>query len=433
MNQLTRSLAILTAMSFAALAGRAQSCTDPLACNYDPNAGTPDAVCLEVEEFATHTDGVLAGMTTWRVYFHTTHPDDFVTVYGNSNEPLALTPPTSTKMLWVERRQADQPSVVPASPIWSSRLRHWPVPDGRRFSRENAPNAASPDQIGRLPSKVGATSSSIPRRRSMVHLQRGCQRSPDADGRVLLAQLTTDGDIGGTLNVEYFPAGGAATTAILSLIPPATWAAPTTPIRINSTAMATANDVDADQVCGKKVDDCIGSYDALGCANGNCTADADADGICDSVKRCVGALDACGVCNGPGAVEECGCSGIPAGDCDCDGNQLDALGVCGSGCTADTGTECATAWTTAWVRLMRLASATATAARADADDGGICDGVDDCEVSWTNVAICNSPGATGDCGCDDIPAGSATATEIARRHWRCGVLHGGCRWGWHLR
>ena len=59
MNQLTRSLAILMVMSFAALAGRAQSCTDPLACNYDPNAGTPDAVCLEVEAFASHTDGAL--------------------------------------------------------------------------------------------------------------------------------------------------------------------------------------------------------------------------------------------------------------------------------------------------------------------------------------------------------------------------------------
>ena len=26
---------------------------------------------------------------------------------------------------------------------------------------------------------------------------------------------------------------------------------------------------------------------------------------------------------------------IPEGDCDCDGNQLDALGVCGSDCAAD--------------------------------------------------------------------------------------------------
>ena len=96
MNYLTRSLAFLTALTFAALAGHAQSCTDPEACNYDPNGGTPSAVCLEVEAFATHTDGDLAGMTTWRVYFHTTHPDDFVTaVYGNSNEPLALTTTTN--------------------------------------------------------------------------------------------------------------------------------------------------------------------------------------------------------------------------------------------------------------------------------------------------------------------------------------------------
>ena len=59
-------------------------------------------------------------------------------------------------------------------------------------------------------------------------------------------------------------------------------------------------------------------------------------------------LDACGVCNGPGKIYECGCANIPEGDCDCDGNQLDALGVCGGDCAED----------------------------ADAD--GICDDVDDC-------------------------------------------------------
>ena len=69
---------------------------------------------------------------------------------------------------------------------------------------------------------------------------------------------------------------------------------------------------------------------------GDCTADADADGICDDVDDCVGALDACGVCNGfQGEIYECGCTDIPAGDCDCDGNQLDALGVCGGTCTSD--------------------------------------------------------------------------------------------------
>ena len=95
--------------------------------------------------------------------------------------------------------------------------------------------------------------------------------------------------------------------------------------------------------------DCDGNQlDALGVCGGDCAADADADGICDDVDDCVGAYDECGICNGPGAIYECGCSDIPEGDCDCDGNQLDALGECGGDCAAD----------------------------ADAD--GICDDVDDC-------------------------------------------------------
>ncbi len=67
---------------------------------------------------------------------------------------------------------------------------------------------------------------------------------------------------------------------------------------------------------------------------GDCD-DVDTDDICDDVDDCVGAYDDCGVCNGPGEIYACGCSDIPAGDCDCNGNQLDALGVCGGSCGAD--------------------------------------------------------------------------------------------------
>ncbi|MGB1481544.1 MAG: hypothetical protein ACPG66_09260, partial [Flavobacteriales bacterium] len=45
--------------------------------------------------------------------------------------------------------------------------------------------------------------------------------------------------------------------------------------------------------------------------------------------------DACGICEGPGPIYECGCFDVPSGDCDCSGNQLDALGVCGGDCLAD--------------------------------------------------------------------------------------------------
>ena len=40
-------------------------------------------------------------------------------------------------------------------------------------------------------------------------------------------------------------------------------------------------------------------------------------------------------CNGPGEVYGCGCEQIPDDDCDCNGNQIDAVGVCGGDCLAD--------------------------------------------------------------------------------------------------
>ena len=142
--------------------------------------------------------------------------------------------------------------------------------------------------------------------------------------------------------------------------------------------------------------DCDGNQlDALGVCGGDCAADEDADGICDDVDDCVGAYDECGICNGPGAIYECGCADIPEGDCDCDGNQLDALGVCGGDCAADE----------------------------DAD--GICDNVDPCVGELDECGICNGPGAIYECGCADIPEGdcdceatsltpSASAAETAR-------------------
>ena len=93
-------------------------------------------------------------------------------------------------------------------------------------------------------------------------------------------------------------------------------------------------DADSDGICDD-IDTCVGSLDAIGVCNGTCQEDTDGDGICDDVDECIGQLDACGVCNGPGEIYECGCADIPEGDCDCNGNQLDAIGVCGGDCTED--------------------------------------------------------------------------------------------------
>ena len=58
---------------------------------------------------------------------------------------------------------------------------------------------------------------------------------------------------------------------------------------------------------------------------GTCLAEQNCNEACFSELG----EDECGVCDGEGATYECGCTDIPEGDCDCDGNILDDCGVCG--------------------------------------------------------------------------------------------------------
>ena len=90
----------------------------------------------------------------------------------------------------------------------------------------------------------------------------------------------------------------------------------------------------------------VGACDVCsGATNGTGTVidnDSDNDGICDTADNCSD-TSACnfddaanGTCETVDACGVCGGSGIPVGDCDCNGNTLDALGVCGGTCAADT-------------------------------------------------------------------------------------------------
>ncbi|MED5318579.1 MAG: T9SS type A sorting domain-containing protein, partial [Bacteroidota bacterium] len=100
------------------------------------------------------------------------------------------------------------------------------------------------------------------------------------DLRVLVMQITTEGDVYGQFNVTVYPGG--------------------------------------------QDDNPINSF-----------VEFDSGSSCFDLDPCVGEYDECGVCAGPGAIYECGCSGPEEGFCDCDGNMLDALGVCGGSCEAD--------------------------------------------------------------------------------------------------
>ena len=141
--------------------------------------------------------------------------------------------------------------------------------------------------------------------------------------------------------------------------------------------------------------DCDGTQlDALGVCGGPCESDADGDGVCDDIDVCVGIVDECGVCNGQGAVYECGCQDIACGECDCAGNQLDALGVCGGNCISDV------------------------------DNDGICDYLDSCIGIPDECGVCNGPGAVYDCGCFAIPEGDCDCS--GNQFDALGVCGGGC-------
>ena len=144
--------------------------------------------------------------------------------------------------------------------------------------------------------------------------------------------------------------------------------------------------------------DCEGNQqDALNVCGGPCLADLDGDGICDDDgnDECVGEYDVCGICNGSGAVYDCGCSGIPMGYCDCNGTlDEDGDGIC------DDVDDC--------VGTPDAIGTCNGTCQTDADGDGICDdnGGDPCDGDLDACGVCNGPGPVLECGCFDLPEGA---------------------------
>ena len=491
-------------------------CTDSAACNYDGSANMDDGSCqfcgcdgpsaalgytLTVEP----SEATTAGLTRYRFYVDMMDASDtFSAVFGNSEQPLLVNVPsgaynTALNTSW--SASGINPAFLATFPemaddTYATIGLTGPASTSGIAGAADPGIAEDPDQsITPFFLTEGATNlaANMIVGSSWFVLNDAGNASPDANQQVIVLQVTTAGNVSGQINVQVFPMGDGNQAQVLNFLfdgagtftaegdgnacgctdesadnfdPAAEYEdgscefvipGCTDPEACNYAEDANEDDGsclvnDALGVCGGSctadldqdglcddIDDCVGAYDACGVCNGpgeiyecgcadipegecdcngnqldacgicngpgaiyecgcadipegdcdcdgnqldalgvcggDCAADADADGICDNVDDCVGALDACGICNGPGAIYECGCADIPEGACDCDGNQLDALGVCGGDCAAD----------------------------ADAD--GICDDVDDCVGAYDGCDVCNGPGAIYECGCTDIPEG----------------------------
>ncbi|MEE2919206.1 MAG: hypothetical protein VYA72_03315, partial [Bacteroidota bacterium] len=374
----------------------------------------PTGYCLSVEEYYVHPEdaGILAGFTTYRVYLNCVNETDFLSACsGDMDNPLIL---NSSSGNWYNHGLNsgwDANNVNPElfgvfpeleydSYLTIGRDGPGNVPELNTIWGSINPTSEFRPELG-----SGITEPSFGSNFTVDDSTGGLWYTlfPDSglaeidinaafageDLKILVMQITTEGSLSGQIYLQVFQEGNQDPEfefRDLFVIDSCPGAGCTDETACNYDADATEDDgsceiLDECNVCGgdgiaEGACDCDGNQlDALGVCGGDCADDADADGICDDVDDCIGELDACGICNGPGAIYDCGCSDIPEGDCDCDGNQLDALGVCGGDCDAD----------------------------ADAD--GICDNVDDCVGELDACGICNGPGAIYECGCSDITEG----------------------------
>ena len=385
-------------------------CTDATACNYDADATDDDGSCdycscageetgggessgytLTVEEYA---NDIIPGQVTYRWYVDMANGDDFLSsVYGNDGDPLEM----STENGFYN----DPLGASVATGINPAFVAFFPTIGGDSWITIGLDSQNTGDEVAisvvedsNQPFVAAFQSgSAIDGADILLNTQTGGawyvlngtpNGLPDADGRVLVMQMTTSGGFSGTLNVQIF-GNGIGDNDIRKTF---TYDGVGT---FNAAGEGEGGGGTGGNACGctddaatnydpaAEYDDGSCEYSVPGCTDATaCNYDADAT---DDDGSCL-ALDECGVCGGDGIADgACDCDGNgPATGYDCDGNCLndaDGDGTCDefeiTGCT----------------------DATACNYDADAtDDDGSCLALDEC-------GVCGGDGiADGACDCD---------------------------------
>ena len=275
------------------------------------------------------TPAVTAGLTTYRFYVDMQDPTDRMSaVFGNDQASLLLETPAGAfnspfNSSW--NASGINPAFLPVFPDLADDT-YATIGLTGPASTSGIAGAADPSIVEDSDQQItpyfltpGATSlvSTTLTGSSWYVLNTAANGLPNENLQVLILQVTTSGDISGRVNFQVFPLGVGA-DQVQQQVPfdgvgtfPLLVDGCTDSMACNYDPAATTDDGSCLQddecgVCGGDgipagACDCAGNQlDALGVCGGDCAADADADGTCDDVDDCVGALDACGLCNGPG-------------------------------------------------------------------------------------------------------------------------------------
>lgn len=340
-------------------------CTDAIACNYDAEVTYDDGSCdycscgstsggqngfgLELE---LHEENGIPGLNTYRVYVTTPSPDDFVSaIAGDEVVPTFLNTTTS-----FHQEQFGSYSAASINPLFFGFVPNLRYDSWLTVGIESLPvagqseitfvQAQGDEWIGEFEAGNNLNISSF-FGGSWFTLPTFSNGYAGDDQRVLVAQVTTDGEVSGQMFVQVFPNGVGADAQYLTLS-----------FGTNACGCldATACNYDPSATYANN-DACVFPEDLYGADNldcdGACLNDTDADGICDEdeVPGCtdaaacnydLGATDDNGSCfftaDCSGCTDAVACNYAPNatsdnGSCtyadfgyDCDGNCLDVNG-----------------------------------------------------------------------------------------------------------
>ena len=347
-NSLLTSVEFDGAGTFSGLgAGEVPGCTDVAACNYDDQATLNDGTCdfcsclgdalegygLELEVVTTHDEGVLAGLTTYRLYVTTPHDDDVLSaVYGDDESPLHISSTTSfyQSPFGTALGSNINPLLFGAFP--DLQYDSWVTIglDGPAGANEVAPSTigdlnnqwVTNFELGMnivIEDSIGGAMF-VPNDPGTLNTLSG------ADQRILIGQFTTDGEMSGLVNVQMFNHGSNLDESRVS-------------IEFNGVGATGTEDV----VCGC-MDPEACNYDETAtnedgtctypeapyACDGTCVNDTDNDGVCDELEV-LGCTDPTACNFEEGATEDDGNCEYPEAWLDCTGeclNDSNANGVC---------------------------------------------------------------------------------------------------------
>lgn len=347
-------------------------CTDDLACNYNPSANANDGSCeycncdgeSSASLYSLNVDVLPSVQAELNRYVFRINMNDasdtFSAVYGNEEAPLLVEAPSGVY-------NSNLNAGWNASGINPLFLSSFPEMADDTYatigltgpaSTSGIPGAADPSlaqdpgqPIAAFFTEEGATVLAANQLvgSSWFVLNDAGNAAPDDNLQVLVLQVSTPGSVSGQINVQVFPNGNGDLGELLSFAFDGigTFSALSSGPSCGCTDSNALNyDPEATYDDGSCEDGVPGCTDSNAC-NYNPTANVDDDSCAE--------LDECGICGG---------SGIPEGQCDCDGNTFmefcldveacnyedidmcalnnpdlceyeDALGVCGGLCTAD--------------------------------------------------------------------------------------------------